>query len=52
MLSPLSDPNSHIRMLGLISKMVSESQWRNMILGATNKKEITALVREKVKQLQ
>jgi len=52
MLSPLSDPNSHIRMLGLISKMVSESQWRSMVLGAANKNEITALVKEKVKQLQ
>ena len=52
MLSPLSDPNSHIRMLGLISKMVSESQWRSMMLRATSKKEITAIVREKVKQLQ
>ena len=52
MLSPLSDPNSHIRLLGLISKMVSESQWRNMMLGATNKKEIAVIVKEKVKQLQ
>ncbi|NMW20931.1 MAG: PTS transporter subunit EIIA [Chlorobiaceae bacterium] len=52
MLSPLSDPNSHIRMLGLISKMVSETQWRSMMLRAANKKEITALVREKVKQLK
>ena len=52
MLSPHFDPNSHIRMLGLISKMVSESQWRSKIFRATSKKEITAIVREKVKQLR
>jgi len=51
-LSPHFDPNSHIRMLGLISKMVSESQWRSKIFRATSKKEITAIVREKVKQLR
>jgi two-component system sensor histidine kinase KdpD len=50
-LSPHFDPNSHIRMLGLISKMVSESQWRSKIFRATSKNEIIAIVREKVKQL-
>ncbi len=52
MLSPLSDPNSHIRLLGLISTLVSEIQWRNMILQASHKNEITALIKGKVKQLQ
>ncbi|NTV93518.1 MAG: PTS transporter subunit EIIA, partial [Chlorobiaceae bacterium] len=48
MLSPLSDPNSHIRLLGAMSKMASDSQWRNSMLRASSKKEITSLVRQEV----
>ncbi|MEI6847620.1 MAG: PTS sugar transporter subunit IIA [Chlorobiaceae bacterium] len=51
MLSPLSDPNSHIRMLGLISKIVSESQWSNMMLRARSKKEIASIVRTQVNKI-
>ena len=51
MLSPQSDPDSHIRLLGAISKMAADSHWRNMMLDSRSKKEIVALVRAQVKQL-
>ena len=44
-LSPLSDPNSHIRLLGAISKMASDSQWRSLMLRAGSKKEILRIIR-------
>ena len=44
-LSPLSDPNSHIRLLGAISKMAADSQWRSMMLRAGSKKEIMRSIR-------
>ena len=46
MLSPLSDPNSHIRLLGAISKMASDSQWRSMMLRAGNKNDILRMIRK------
>ncbi len=45
MLSPNSDPDSHIRLLGAISKMASDSHWRNMMLDARSKKEIIRIIR-------
>ena len=47
MLSPLSDPNSHIRLLGAISKMAADSQWRSMMLRTGNKKEIFRIIRNR-----
>jgi len=44
-LSPFSDPNSHIRLLGAISKMASDSQWRSLMLRAGSKKEILRIIR-------
>ncbi len=51
MLSPLSDPNSHIRLLGAISKLASDTQWRSMMLGAKNQKEILRLLRRQADRL-
>ncbi len=48
MLSPLSDPNSHIRLLGAISKMAADSQWRSMMLRAGNTKEILRIIRSRL----
>ena len=31
-LTPISDPNGHIKILGVISNMASDSQWRNAML--------------------
>ena len=45
MLSPQSDPDSHIRLLGAISKMAADSHWRNMMLDARSKKEIIRIIR-------
>jgi two-component system, OmpR family, sensor histidine kinase KdpD len=39
LLTPASDPNSHIRMLGVISRMASDTQWRNMMIHEAAKKE-------------
>ena len=44
-LSPLSDPNSHIRLLGAISKIAADSQWRSMMLRSGSKKEILRIIR-------
>ncbi|TLU81696.1 MAG: PTS sugar transporter subunit IIA [Chlorobium sp.] len=45
MLSPNSDPDSHIRLLGAISKMASDSHWRSMMLNSQSKKEIIRIIR-------
>ena len=45
MLSPNSDPDSHIRLLGAISKMAADSHWRNMMLDSRSKKEIIRILR-------
>jgi len=47
MLSPLSDPSSHIRILGTISKMAADSHWRNMMLNAQSKAEIIRILCER-----
>jgi two-component system sensor histidine kinase KdpD len=52
MLSPLSDPNSHIRILGTISKMAADSHWRNMMLRAESTKEIMTTIRQQLKLLR
>ena len=45
MLSPQSDPDSHIRLLGAISKMAADSHWRHMMLNSRSKKEIIRIIR-------
>jgi two-component system sensor histidine kinase KdpD len=50
MLSPLSDPNSHVRLLGAMSKMASDTQWRHAMPGATSKKDIILLIRQGIKK--
>ncbi len=44
-LSPCSDPNSHIRLLGAISKMAADSQWCSMMLRTGQKKDIMRIIR-------
>jgi two-component system, OmpR family, sensor histidine kinase KdpD len=44
-LSPLFDPNSHVRLLGVVSKMASDSQWCSMMLRSGSKKEILRIIR-------
>ena len=43
-LSPQSDPDSHIQLLGVISKMAADSYWRNMMLETRSKKEIIRII--------
>ena len=35
-LTPISDPNGHIKILGVISNMASDTQWRNAMLQEAN----------------
>lgn len=44
-LSPLADPNSHIKLLGIISKTASDSQWKSRVLRAADKKELLKILR-------
>jgi two-component system sensor histidine kinase KdpD len=44
-LSPLSDPNSHVRLLGIISRIASDSQWKARVLRAGNRKELLKTLR-------
>lgn len=50
-LSPAEEPNIHIRLLGTISRMGSDSHWRNMMLGATSTGDILRLIRRYVNQM-
>ncbi len=44
-LSPLADPNSHVKLLGIISKTASDSQWKTRMLRAADKKELLKILR-------
>jgi two-component system sensor histidine kinase KdpD len=44
-LSPLADPNSHVKLLGIISKTASDSQWKSRVLRAVDKKELLKILR-------
>ncbi|NTU53457.1 MAG: PTS transporter subunit EIIA [Chlorobiaceae bacterium] len=46
MLSPLSRPDSHVKLLGMISKMASDSQWRAAMSRATTPIELLQIVRQ------
>jgi two-component system sensor histidine kinase KdpD len=46
LLSPVESPDSHVAMLGLISRMANDDQWRKKILAASNPAEIAQLIHE------
>jgi len=46
MLSPLSRPDSHVKMLGMISKMAGDSQWRAAMSRADSQIEVMQIVRQ------
>jgi two-component system sensor histidine kinase KdpD len=46
LLSPAGESNSHVRLLGEISKMVRDVQWRKAILGAQSVTEIAQIVED------
>jgi two-component system sensor histidine kinase KdpD len=46
MLSPASQPDSHIRLLGAISKMAGDSQWRTAMLKAGSESEIIRILQQ------
>jgi two-component system sensor histidine kinase KdpD len=41
LLTPLADPNSHIKMLGVISKLASDKEWKAKTLSETGKNKRT-----------
>jgi two-component system sensor histidine kinase KdpD len=46
MLSPIDRPDSHVKLLGQISKMVGDSQWRSAMSRATSQIEVMQKVRQ------
>lgn len=46
MLSPASRPDSHVKLLGMISKMAGDSHWRNNVTKATTQIEVMQSVRQ------
>ena len=46
MLSPLTRPDSHVKLLGLISKMSSDSQWRTSLSKASTQIEVLQVLRQ------
>ncbi|NTV98139.1 MAG: PTS transporter subunit EIIA [Chlorobiaceae bacterium] len=50
-LSPKDEPNIHIRLLGTISRMGSDSHWRSMMLRAANAGDIQKLIRRYINQM-
>jgi two-component system, OmpR family, sensor histidine kinase KdpD len=45
MLSPISRPDSHIRLLGMISRMSGDSQWRSAMRQAGSENEVMEILR-------
>ncbi len=45
MLSPISRPDSHIRLLGMISRMSGDSQWRSAMRQARSEIEVMEILR-------
>ncbi|NTW69335.1 MAG: PTS sugar transporter subunit IIA, partial [Chlorobiaceae bacterium] len=45
MLSPVNRPDSHIKLLGMISKMAGDSQWRAAMHQAQSEIEVTQILR-------
>jgi two-component system, OmpR family, sensor histidine kinase KdpD len=50
-LSPSSEPVIHVKLLGTISRMGSDSHWRSMMLRTATVKEILSLIRRSVNQM-
>jgi two-component system sensor histidine kinase KdpD len=46
MLSPINRPDSHIKLLGMISKMAADSQWRAAMHQAKSEIEVTQILRD------
>lgn len=46
LLSPTNPPESHVAMLGVISKMAQDDQWRAKILAAEKPAEVARLIRD------
>jgi two-component system sensor histidine kinase KdpD len=46
LLSPAEDSNSHVKLLGEISRMVRDAQWRKGILGAASVSEIAQIIED------
>jgi len=44
LLSPAEPPESHLQMLGLISRMARDDQWRKDLLGVTNAHDIRKII--------
>jgi len=45
LLSPVDSPESHLKMLGVISRMARDDQWRREILAATKSADIMGMIR-------
>lgn len=46
MLSPVSHPDSHVKLLGMISKMASDRQWRTSVSKASSQIEVLQVLRQ------
>jgi two-component system sensor histidine kinase KdpD len=46
MLSPLTRPDSHVKLLGMISKMAGDSQWRTSLSKASTQIEVLQVLRQ------
>ncbi|PKN30563.1 MAG: PTS sugar transporter subunit IIA [Deltaproteobacteria bacterium HGW-Deltaproteobacteria-21] len=46
LLSPVSSPDSHVAMLGAISRTANDDQWRKEVLAASNPADIAHFLRE------
>ncbi len=46
LLSPVDNPNTHVAMLGKISRMARDDQWRRKVLAAANASEVVQIVNE------
>jgi two-component system sensor histidine kinase KdpD len=45
MLSPVSRPDSHVKLLGMLSKMARDSQWRAAVRKAGSEIEVMQILR-------
>jgi two-component system, OmpR family, sensor histidine kinase KdpD len=46
MLSPIDRPDSHVKLLGLISRMAGDSRWRNKIGSSVSRMEVMQCMRQ------
>ena len=45
MLSPISRPDSHVKLLGMLSRMAGDSQWRTTMLQAGSEEDVMHVLR-------